>query len=93
MVERVNQTIKVGTIKSVEYDNIEHLVVGLNVFLLHYNFIRRHGSLRSELSVKTPFDAVEKWYQIKPEIFKQIPSEFNQRLLRLKSSNKMGLHQ
>ena len=93
MVERVNQTIKVGTIKSYKYENIDHLVGGINKFLFHYNLIRRHGSLRSELSVKTPFDAVEKWYKIKPEIFKQNPSDFKQRLLRLTSSNKMGLHQ
>jgi transposase-like protein len=93
MVERVNQTIKIGTIKSNQYQSIEHLVVENNKFLFHYNLIRRHGLLRSELSVKTPFDAVEKWYQIKPEIFKQNPSEFKQRLLILKSSNEMGLHQ
>ncbi len=93
MVERVNQTIKVGTIKSNQYQSIEHLVVEVNKFLLHYNFFRRHGSLRSELSVKTPFNAVEKWFQIKPEIFKQNPSQFKQKLLIFKSSNKMGLHQ
>jgi len=93
MVERVNQTIKVGTIKSNQYENIEHLVVEANKFLLHYNLFRRHGSLRSELSVKTPYDAVEKWFQIKPEIFKQNPSEFKQKLLILKDSNKVGLHQ
>jgi len=93
MVERVNQTIKVETIKSYQYEIIDHLVREINKFLFHYNLIRRHGSLRSELSVKTPFDAVEKWYKIKPEIFKQNPSEFKQRLLRLNSSNKMGLHQ
>ncbi len=48
-------------------------------------FYKRHGSLRKELNacpvtkcigVKTPFDAVEKWYKIKPEIIKQNPSEF-----------------
>ncbi|TAF93803.1 MAG: hypothetical protein EAZ32_00940 [Cytophagia bacterium] len=29
----------------------------------------RHGSLRKELEVKTPFQAVEKWFVIKPELF------------------------
>jgi hypothetical protein len=32
---------------------------------------RRHGSLRKELNVKTPFNAIEKWYQLKPELFKK----------------------
>jgi hypothetical protein len=29
--------------------------------------------LRKELNVKTPFDAVEKWYKSKPEILNKIP--------------------
>ncbi|MGK0326196.1 MAG: anthranilate phosphoribosyltransferase [Polaribacter sp.] len=29
-------------------------------FLLHYNLYRRHASLRKELKVKTPFNALEK---------------------------------
>jgi hypothetical protein len=28
-------------------------------FLLHYNLYRRHASLRKELKVKTPFNAVK----------------------------------
>ena len=48
----------------------------LDKFLIHYNFNRRHGSLRKELKVRTPFDAVQSWFQTKPEIFKILPSEF-----------------
>jgi hypothetical protein len=29
-------------------------------FLLHYILYRRHGSLRKELNVKTPYQAIEK---------------------------------
>ncbi len=50
--------------------------VYLNKFLIFYNFNRRHGSLRKELKVRTPFDAVQSWFQTKPEIFKILPSEF-----------------
>jgi hypothetical protein len=40
---------------------------------------RRHGGLRRELNVKTPYQAVEKpvlskaepWFELKPEIFNQ----------------------
>ena len=50
-------------------------------FLYSHNLHRRHGSLRKELNVKTPFEALEKWYQLKPEIFLQTPSEFKNKLL------------
>ena len=76
MVERVNGTIKNATIKAEDYANIEELKVELNKFLIYYNFNRRHGSLRKELKVRTPFDAVQSWFQTKPEIFKILPSVF-----------------
>ena len=55
-------------------------------FLVHYNLYRRHGSLRRELKVKTPFNAVEKWHQLDPKIFKENPEEFKQKILNLKIS-------
>jgi len=33
--------------------------------------------------VKTPFQAVEKWFMLKPEIFKQNPSEFKNKIILL----------
>jgi len=76
MVERVNGTIKNATIKAEEYDNIEDVQKDLSKFLIFYNFNRRHGSLRKELKVRTPFDAVQSWFQTKPEIFKILPDVF-----------------
>jgi transposase InsO family protein len=76
MVERVNGTIKNATIKAEEYDNIDDVTKDLNKFLIYYNFNRRHGSLRKELKVRTPFDAVQSWFQAKPEIFKILPDVF-----------------
>jgi len=43
-------------------------------FLVLYMLYRRHGSLRKELDVKTPFNAIEKpkvskaepWFELKP---------------------------
>lgn len=84
MVERVNDTIKKGTIKQNEYENKQQMNNDLMSFLVHYNLYRRHGSLRKELNVKTPFDAIEKWYKIKPEIFKEKPDVFKQKNLSLK---------
>ncbi len=76
MVERGNGTIKNATIKAEEYDNIDDVKKDLNKFLIYYNFNRRHGSLKKELKVRTPFDAVQSWFQTKPEIFKILPDVF-----------------
>jgi len=78
MVERANGTIKDRMIKIEEYKNIEQLIHSLNKFLLFYLFTRRHGSLRKELGVhvRTPFDAIECWFKLEPELFKISPSLF-----------------
>ena len=76
MVERVNGTIKSKTIKVANYNNYNELDIDINKFLLHYNFYRRHGSLKKELNVKTPFDALEKWFKLEPDLFTQTPGEF-----------------
>jgi len=44
---------------------------------VYYMLYRRHGGVRKELGVKTPFQAIEKpvvskaepWFMLKPEIF------------------------
>jgi len=79
MVERANGTIKTGTIKATEYDTITALEEDLNRFLLYYIFNRRHGGLRKELKVRTPFEAIESWFQSKPELFRISPEEFRHR--------------
>jgi transposase-like protein len=76
MVERVNGTIKNNIIKKYNYENIAQINSDLMRLVVFYNLYRRHGSLRKELNVKTPFDAIEKWYEIKPEIFNQNPLQF-----------------
>ena len=55
--------------------------------MLYYILYRRHGSLRKELNVKTPFDAIEKWFEIKPEIFFQNPLIFKNKVLSLQNNN------
>jgi transposase InsO family protein len=87
MVERVNGTIKNNTIKKSTYSNLTQMNDDLMRFLVFYNLYRRHGGLRKELKVKTPFDAIEKWYNIKPEIFKQSPCEFKTKILILNNTS------
>ena len=36
-----------------------------------------------ELKVKTPYNAVEKWYELKPEIFKEETIVFKTKILNL----------
>ena len=76
MVERVNGIIKSNTIMKNKYQTVTEMKNDLSNFLYFYNFYRRHGSIRRELNVKTPYNAVEKWYQLKPEIFKITPKQF-----------------
>lgn len=83
MVERVNGTIKNGTVLKETYSSKDQMEEALMVFLWHYILYRRHGGLRKELNVKTPFNAVEKWYQLKPEIFKETPDEFKNKIVKL----------
>jgi len=85
MVERVNGIIKNNTILKHQYDNKTTLINNLKDFLVFYNLYRRHGSLRKELNVKTPFQAIEKWYQLKPELFKTNPVDFKNNILLLKT--------
>ena len=86
MVEKANDIIKNGTIKKTEYENIDQMNDGVIAFLIFYNLHRRHGSLRKELKVKTPLNAIEKWFEIKPEIFTENPSVFKKKILLLKNN-------
>jgi len=85
MVEKANDIIKKGTIKKTNYNSLEEMNTDLIQFLVHYNLYRRHGSLRRELKVKTPFNAIEKWCELDPEIFKSKPENFKHKILSLKS--------
>ncbi len=82
MVERVNGTIKDATIKVLTYENEVELKADLDKFLVYYNINRRHGSLKRELKVRTPFEALQCWYRIKPEIFRKPPDMFRADLLK-----------
>lgn len=76
MVERVNGTIKNATILRTKYKCLEEMSVDLNKHLIYYNLYRRHGSLKRELNVRTPFEALCKWYALKPELFYISPFDF-----------------
>lgn len=88
MVERANGTIKSNTILREQYDTKEEMKIHLMRFLVFYLLYRRHGSLKKELGVKTPFEAVEKWYELKPEIFLEKPLQFKNKILSLHNQTK-----
>jgi transposase-like protein len=93
MVEKVNDTIKKGTIKKTNYKSIEEMNTDLIQFLVHYNLYKRHGSLRRELKVKTPFNAIEKWFELDQKIFKQKPMDFKNKILLLKLNKQIVTQQ
>jgi transposase InsO family protein len=84
MVERANGTIKNNTILKNKYSNEQEMKQDLAGFFSFYNLHRRHSSLKKELNVKTPFQAIELYYKIKPEIFNKTPQEFHQNIINLK---------
>ncbi len=86
MVEKVNDTIKLNTLKIHIYDNIQEMKTDLNSFLFDYNLTRRHSSLRTEIGVKTPFEAIEYWFKLSPELFTETPLEFKEKILTLKKN-------
>ncbi len=92
MVERLNKTIKDNTIKLHKYENLEQMRDDLDRFFITYNTIKRHGSLKRELKVKTPLKAVYKWYELEPEIFKEKPIDFENKILNL-TKIKQGIKQ
>ena len=85
MVEKANDIIKTKTIKITKYNDIKEMNQDLMNFLVYYNLYRKHGSLRRELKVKTPYNAVVKWYELDPSIFCAHPNEFEDKILSLKN--------
>jgi transposase-like protein len=76
MVERVNGIIKNATIKATNYKDIAQMRGDLNKFLIYYNTNRSHGGLRKELKLRTPYEAIKRWHEIQPELFKILPEKF-----------------
>jgi hypothetical protein len=67
MVARVNGTIKKATVKATTYQNMGEMKQDLAKFLIVYNFNGGHGGLRKETKVRTPYEALEYWYHLKPD--------------------------
>jgi len=84
MVEKSNDTIKSNTLKINKYNNAEEMNKDLINFMVYYNLNRRHTSLRKELWVKTPYDALEYWYEKDNSLFKEDLFDFKNKLLKMK---------
>ena len=86
MVEKSNDTIKSNTLKINKYDNVKEMTKDLLSFMVYYNLNRRHTSLRKELWVKTPYNALEYWYEKEPSIFTEDLFDFKNKLLKIKQN-------
>jgi len=80
MVEKCNDTIKSNTVGVQEYPTREIMIKQILSFMLYYNLYRRHGGLVKEGKWRTPFDALTYYYKLRPELFKETPKEFKERL-------------
>lgn len=83
MVERFNGTVKNNTILKETYADALEMTSKMMAFLVNYLLYRRHSGLVKELKIKTPFQAIETWYRIKPELFTQNSEEFKQKIINL----------
>lgn len=92
MVERVDGTIKNNTILKENYTNKKDMHNALMAFLVYYILYKRHGGLRKELNVKSPHQAVEKWFELKPQIFKENMLQFTNKIFYLYYDNKSSFH-
>ena len=88
MVERLNNTIKSNTIKIHRYSNnsnwIDEMRKDIIWFMLYYILFRKHSSLKKEIWVKTPMEALEYWYNLKPQLFKENIEEFKKKLEKIR---------
>ncbi len=55
-------------------------------------FYKIHGGVRKEISIKNPFQTVEKWFMSKPEIFKRNPRKFKNKILHLQPNKSSSFH-
>lgn len=86
MVEKSNDTIKSNTLKTKSYETPEEMTKDLLSFMVYYNLNRRHSSLRKELWVRTPYNALEYWYEKDSSIFKEDLFDFKEKLLKIKKN-------
>jgi hypothetical protein len=86
MVEKSNDTIKSHTLKVKKCEDNQDMTNDLLLFMVYYNLERRHTSLKKELWVKTPFDALTYWYEKEPSIFKEDVFDFKEKLLKIRKN-------
>jgi transposase InsO family protein len=86
MVERVNGTVKNATLKAHIYRNRDEMNTDLLSFMCIYILERKHSGLMREIRVKTPFQALEYWHQLCPELFRETPVDFQAKLLTIRAN-------
>ena len=69
LVERMNGLIKENTTKQHRYQSSTEMIVDLQQWMIRYNFCRKNR----RIGRLTPFEAVCKWYEKQPVIFRKKP--------------------
>ena len=83
MVERANGLVKEGTPKIQRYQNAQEMKEDLHCWFVFYNFDRKHR----QIGRITPYEAVCRWHQKQPELFRVEPAQ----LLAYRSQPKWDL--
>jgi len=82
MVEKVNDIIKSNTLKLKEYEDAINMINDLIRFMVFYNLERRHSWIYTTIRKRTPYEALDYYYNKTPEKFKESPIEFKEKLLK-----------
>ena len=83
MVECTNGIIKSGAIKVEEYKPLKEMITDLDKLLLYCLFSKRHGSLKKDLNVRTPYETLQNWYNLDPNTrFIKHPEQFRADAIR-----------
>ncbi len=92
MVEKCNDTVKTNTVEKTIYENMEQMDTDLIAFMLFYNLYRRHWWIVKEIRKKTPYDALQHYYEITPELFTETPEQFRKKLYKIAKKEKIIVH-
>lgn len=71
MAERMIRTVKEHTVKLIQYESLESMVIGI----LHYQDIHNFQSRLKVLNFKTPYQVTMEWFVKEPYLFLKHPNE------------------
>jgi len=81
MVEKANDTIKSLTVRKKQYTSSKEMKEDIQRSMVYYNLKRRHSWIYIQIRKGTPFEALEYYYNLSPDKFKEPPDKFKEKLI------------